>query len=445
MRKWMKTCLLLAMVLALATGCSLIYKDPEVDKQTVVLEVNGRAYLKGEVQQMIAEEMEYQQYMYSYQYGATLDVNDPEVIAFVQDTVFDTLVQQEVVKQKLEDGGYLQLTEEEEKTAQESAWAQYDAYVEEILAYQLAESELTEEEKLAEAERLLAEQGYPTREELLESERLALADEKLYQETVKDAAVTEEELRAAYNDRVAVAKADYEYDPSYFTMDVKDGATIYYRPAGYRYVKHILLALSDEDGEKIAALEEKLFAAQEELSALQLEREDPQAEWTEELTAKQQEAEAALFAAEEELAAAREAAYAALQPKVEEVQAAIAAGEDFDSLIETYGEDDGMTAEPARNEGYMVSAASTDYVQAFVEGAMALSALGDVSEPVRSEYGVHIIRYVGDVQEGEVPFEEVKDAIGQTALEEKQSVLYQEAVMAWVAEADVKMYKNRMD
>jgi hypothetical protein len=130
--------------------------------------VNGRASLKGEVQQMIAEEMEYQQYMYSYQYGATLDVNDPEVIAFVQDTVFDTLVQQEVVKQKLEDGGYLQLTEEEEKTAQESSGAQYDAYVEEILAYQLAESELTEEEKLAEAERLLAEQGYPTREELLE-------------------------------------------------------------------------------------------------------------------------------------------------------------------------------------------------------------------------------------------------------------------------------------
>ena len=139
MRKWMKTCLLLAMVLALATGCSLIYKDPEVDKQTVVLEVNGRAYLKGEVQQMIAEEMEYQQYMYSYQYGATLDANDPEVITFVQDTVFDTLVQQAVVKQKLENGGYLTLTEAEEKTVQESAETQYDAYVEEILTYQLAE------------------------------------------------------------------------------------------------------------------------------------------------------------------------------------------------------------------------------------------------------------------------------------------------------------------
>lgn len=445
MKKWMKTGLLLAMVLAFATSCSLIYKDPEVDKQTVVLEVNGQTYLKGEVQQLIDEEIEYQVYAYAYQYGSTIAADDPELVAFARDAVFESLVQQAVVKQKLEEGGYNDLTEEELRTVQESAEAEYQSYVDEILANDLADSELSEEEKKAEAEKLMAEQGYPTLEELVENEKILTADEKLYQEVVKDATVSEEEIRAAYDAKVEVAKGDYEYDPSYFAMDVSDGAVIYYYPAGFRYVKHILLALAEEDEQRIGELEEALYLAQDELSTLQLELEDVAGELTGEQAAKQQAAEEALLAAQSELDAAKEAAYAALQPKVDEVLAAIEAGEDFDKLVETYGEDPGMMNEPARSNGYMVSAESTNYVQEFTDGAMALAAVGDVSEPVRTDYGVHMIKYVSDVPEGQVPYDDVKDAVAQTALEEKQSALYQEALAAWVAEAQVKMYKNRMD
>lgn len=445
MKKWMKTGLLLAMVLAFATSCSLIYKDPEVDKQTVVLEVNGQTYLKGEVQQLIDEEIEYQVYAYAYQYGSTIAADDPELVAFARDAVFESLVQQAVVKQKLEEGGYNDLTEEELRTVQESAEAEYQSYVDEILANDLADSELSEEEKKAEAEKLMAEQGYPTLEELVENEKILTADEKLYQEVVKDATVSEEEIRAAYDAKVEVAKGDYEYDPSYFAMDVSDGAVIYYYPAGFRYVKHILLALAEEDEQRIGELEEALYLAQDGLSTLQLELEDVAGELTGEQAAKQQAAEEALLAAQSELDAAKEAAYAALQPKVDEVLAAIEAGEDFDKLVETYGEDPGMMNEPARSNGYMVSAESTNYVQEFTDGAMALAAVGDVSEPVRTDYGVHMIKYVSDVPEGQVPYDDVKDAVAQTALEEKQSALYQEALAAWVAEAQVKMYKNRMD
>ena len=93
-----------------------------------------------------------------------------------------------------------------------------------------------------------------TREELLESEILSVADEKLYQEIVKDVTLTEEDLIAAYDGYVATAKADYEYDIGYFESDVNAGAEIYYYPAGYRYVKHILIAFPDEEYDALSSL-----------------------------------------------------------------------------------------------------------------------------------------------------------------------------------------------
>ncbi|MBR4067216.1 MAG: peptidylprolyl isomerase [Clostridia bacterium] len=444
MKKRIVLALLLVFVMALTASCSLIVKDPEVDKQTVVLEVNGQPFVKGDVQQLIENELDYQVYLYSYQYGETLDRNDPELVSYVQDAAFDSIVQRAVIEEKLQKDGYTVLAPEEEEAVQAAAQAEYDSYIEEVLTYDLADSELSDEEKRAEAEKLLPQFGYPSMAMLLEQERIAAAEEKLYQEIVKDVTLTEEDLIAAYDQYVATAKADYEFDIGYFESDVENGAQIYYYPAGYRYVKHILIGFPDEEYDALMSMTTDVLLAQQALTDAQDKLNAAGEEEKEEALAAQQAAEAALIDAQSKLDEARDVAYTALQPRVDEVQAAIAAGEEFDALIEKYGEDEGMKVEPAKTRGYVIGTESTNYVDAFHEGAMALAAVGDVSEPVRTEYGVHLIKYVEEIPEGAVPFDSVRAQLAADELKYRQDEVYQTAVEQWVKEADVKMYKNRM-
>lgn len=444
MKKRIMLALLLVLAMALTASCSLIVKDPEVDKQTVVLEVNGQPFVKGDVQQLIENELDYQVYLYSYQYGETLDRNDPELVSYVRDAAFDSIVQRAVIEEKLQKDGYTDLAPEEEEAVQAAAQSEYDGYIEEVITYDLADSELSDEEKRAEAEKLLPQLGYPTMAMLLEQEKIAAAEEKLYQEIVKDVTLTEEDLIAAYDGYVATAKADYEYDIGYFESDVNAGAEIYYYPAGYRYVKHILIAFPDEEYDALSSLRTDVLLAQQTLSEAQTALDAAGEDGKEAALAAHQAAEAALADAEQKLSEAQETAYAALQPKVEEVQAAIEAGEDFDALIEKYGEDEGMKQEPAKSKGYVIGSESKNYVDAFYEGAMSLTAVGEVSEPVRTEYGVHLIKYTEEIPEGAVPFDEVRAQIASEELKNRQDQVYQAAVEQWVKEADVKMYKNRM-
>ena len=117
----------------------------------------------------------------------------------------------------------------------------------------------------------------------------------------------------------------------------------------------------------------------------------------------------------------------------------------WDALMEQYGQDPGKQTSPAKENGYPVSADSTNWVTEFRDAAMALENVGDVSEPVRSEYGIHIIKYVSDAVEGEVGLDAVRDALETEVLTQKQDEAYTAAVDAWVAEADAKIYKDRLN
>lgn len=61
-------------------------------------------------------------------------------------------------------------------------------------------------------------------------------------------------------------------------------------------------------------------------------------------------------------------------------------GEDFDGLIEQYGQDPGMAQQP---DGYIFT--EGEMVDEFYQGTKALAA-GEISDPVRSDFGWHIIQ-----------------------------------------------------
>ncbi len=86
--------------------------------------------------------------------------------------------------------------------------------------------------------------------------------------------------------------------------------------------------------------------------------------------------------------------FAAKQTLANEVAAKAKAGEDFDSLIATYGEDPGMESYKhgyiIDQNGYTVDGQSP-MMQEFTQASIALE-VGGVSDPVQTSYGFHIIK-----------------------------------------------------
>ena len=83
-------------------------------------------------------------------------------------------------------------------------------------------------------------------------------------------------------------------------------------------------------------------------------------------------------------------------------------------------------------------------MESFRDAAMALAKVGDVSEPVRSSYGIHLIKYVSDAVEGPVAFDDVKDTIYESLLSTKQDDAYNATVDEWVAAADAKVDRDAL-
>ena len=132
-------------------------------------------------------------------------------------------------------------------------------------------------------------------------------------------------------------------------------------------------------------------------------------------------------------------AYDEILPTAQDVLARAQSGEDFDSLIETYGQDTGMNNEPNKSRGYLVCDGLSVYEQSFQDAAMALEKVGDVSaELVKTSYGYHILQYATDIAAGEVEYtDEIKSNIYDTMLSDAKDAAYEAAVTQWVSEAKV--------
>lgn len=110
----------------------------------------------------------------------------------------------------------------------------------------------------------------------------------------------------------------------------------------------------------------------------------------------------------------------AAQAKAQEVLAKLEAGEDFASLAESYS-DDIVSAE----EGGDLNVISRgDYSGAFEDAAFDLNEVGDVSEIVSSEFGLHIIKLTGLTPSTVTPLEEVRDELESDIITRKATDEY---------------------
>lgn len=442
------------------TGAVAAITAAELASDTVLATVNGDPIIWGDLASA------YNSLVGSY--GSYYDLTLQENIELFRAVALENIITERLLMQKAKELGLDQLSEEEAATAESTADSDWNTAIENYLSYYHSEltDESTEEEKAAakeEAVKYYNDSGY-TPESLRESYRRYAIFDKVEAMMTQDVAVTDEEVEKVYQDLVAADKELYQNDIAAYVeyKNYVDQMAMYammygsasdmdypwYKPAGFRAVKHILLEV---DADLMSTYTDLQARYEEQLSGEASEAQSgegevdtaasaaPDAEPTAEPTATPEPV------TEEQVNAAKAAILESLADKIDEINQKIADGADFDELIATYGvkadgtaTDPGMTSEPYKTSGYEVAAASSNYVPAFVEAAFSVDSIGDVSAPYLSNLGVHIVKYIGDVAEGPIAMTDAQREAKRTSLlESKKSELYTKTLEQWMTEADI--------
>jgi parvulin-like peptidyl-prolyl isomerase len=125
-------------------------------------------------------------------------------------------------------------------------------------------------------------------------------------------------------------------------------------------------------------------------------------------------------------AGADDAAWAKAKEKIDAARARIKAGEKFADVAKEVSEDPG-----SKDNGGMYRETRKGRMVPEFEEAMNATPVGEVSEPLKTKFGWHILTVTGKHQPGTVTMEEVKDDLSQYVMRKKK----QEAVAKLVEEA----------
>ncbi len=444
----------LALVLALSLLlCAAFAETAETAAEAQVLQnsnpvlatVNGEPIYKSECDDMISYYAQQQMAVTYAQAVQQLEVN-------------------RVLELVMKEEGYLEYTEEEIAKMRDEIQAVWDGYVDQYVSLYLSEdTEEARAELRKQAEETLYASGYSV-DSLLETQKLNSGYDRLVSALVPEEAVTEEMIQNSYNELVAqhqsmVGDSAYmrELASMYYGMD------LYYMPAGYRNVTHILIKVdeallkayqdanenyntlltrfeaqnsaAEAPAEETAAAEEVPAeaaeaeaapaeeAAAEPAEAEAAPAEEAAAEPAEEAVPEEPVTEEQLEEARLAMEAAKDAVLQSKKAELDDIETRLAAGEAFETLIAQYNEDTGLN--PA--VGYEVHRESIMWDPVFRDAAFSeeMAQPGDHSKPVVGSYGIHILYYLSDAPEGAVPM--TADARSQI-VESLRSQLINEAL-----------------
>ena len=455
--------------------------QPYYDAQVIVEYDGGVVFLDDILEQYAGVDSQFSSY-----YGVSLADYGYDTV--YKQLIAETLLQDAVLEAKATELGLDQLDDETLAGLTEEAAANFESYITSVWDY-FASDDLTDEEIREECITNLEAMGY-TEDALLETLIDNYVSEQLYNYITADVTVTEEDIQAAFDELVAEQEASFADDSTYNTSR-NNGDTIVWNPEGYRMVRHVLIKFTDDQATRYSELQDTLDTLNEELEALQTAAEEAAAatdestteatdetaaeataEATDETTgetAPEATAEATDEAAAEttgetaaeateaparteeeinaeiaDVEAELTALYEELLPTAQEVIDAFNSGTSFSDLIDQYNEDPGMENEPTATNGYAVSANSTAWDPAFTEGAMSIESIGEISEPVYGQNGIHIIYYDSDIPAGAVDLETVRAEIEESALNTKLNDTYDNTLAEWVEAVNPVYHYDRL-
>lgn len=257
--------LLLAAVLLLS-GCSLEMKDSTVDGKQTIIDVNGERINKQDFlsayNYSLSLEQYYAQLLQSF--GGDGTVNEATVLQSTIDNYISSLV----LSQKAAELGFDQFTDAELADLQAQAEEAHESDLETIRTSMFSDSELEGDELTAAIAEYAQSNGY-TLDYQLESVKSSKISERLKASVTDSVAITDADLQAALDEKIAAEKEEYASSPATYGTRVNAGTTVYYTPEGYRTIRVITLSKSaDTEGEatnaaqQMAALYERLVAGE---------------------------------------------------------------------------------------------------------------------------------------------------------------------------------------
>jgi len=119
--------------------------------------------------------------------------------------------------------------------------------------------------------------------------------------------------------------------------------------------------------------------------------------------------------------------------KAEEILAELKEGAKFAELAKKYSE-----GPSAKNGGDLGFFSKGQMVPEFEEVAFGLK-IGELSQPVKTQYGYHIIKVVDKKEAGLAPFEDVKEKIKSNLLQQEQQKIWQEFVKGLKDKAEIEI------
>ena len=394
---------LIALCLALALLCTCALAESALEESQVLITVNDQ-----EITVYDAEMIAY----LLYYYGHTETYPD-------YDAALSYLEQQAVIEHHLRSAGYTDFDEETMSALRNDADAEWEGLLSDYVESNLTED--TEEQRAilrAQGEAYYASQNYDY-DAILDELVLSAAQDVLEAELAGDYTPGEEEIDQVFQQYGAMYQQLYENDVQQYDYSVNYmGNESWYVPEGYRSVIHILLG--DIDATLLNAYVEAQALYEEALSAETVD-------------------EAAVAEAKAAMDAAHAAVIASRQEDIDTIYARLENGETFESLIAEYGSDPGMENAETLQEGYPVHPQSVWCMPAFVEGAFqeGMNQPGDVSQPVISSYGIHILYYLRDLPSGLIMTDSIRAEIEEYLINSNLNTAYNAGYAEWVQEVTI--------
>lgn len=389
---------ILALILVLGLGltflgCGTTTKDKDEGDSTVVAKVNGDKVTKSEFDEV------YDQVKQNYYITEEIE-NDPEQEDMIKELKLDVLEQliaEKLMAQKAEDAGFV-VGDEELNWGKE----EFDNIISDIAynmeamdSQQEGEEDQEDRDYTDEAKAYIQEELDEigkTQDEYIEILANQKVMEDYLQSQVEGVTASQEEIEEYYNERLKSQKEDIT-SIAYEEVQLLE-------PSGAR-VKHILISLPEED-------------SNEYMNILAEGDEDKAKDYLEEKLKE-------------------------IKPKAKEVLEKANNEEDFENLIEEYGEDPGMEG---NEEGYIVRQ-DGQFVPEFEEASLKLEE-GEISDLVGTAHGYHIIKLYENFDEEVHSLEEKQDEIKGVMDQQKKTDAWLVMLEDWKEEAKIKRYEKRI-
>lgn len=463
MKKILVVVLALALTFGVFAGCSLVEED---DGNVVIATVNGKPILKSEFDELY----NYYYYMYTQYYGYDASTAASYLESSVSD-FFNDLIEQEVLKQQAEAAGYLNYSDEDKAKAQKTFDEEKQTYIDEFVSSckeALKDQEIkgkNEGESDEDYFKRIGAQKYEqelkdngtSQEKIIEDTLLTNALEKFKEEKLKDVTVLDADIVTHYDELYKEQSQELSTDANFvkamngqsITLSTGSSKTydnvVYYRK-GYSKVQHILINFDEADQKVLQEYAASITEYDDEIADYEadLKKETDDAKKTE-LTNKINTAKTEKAAVQKKYDDALKVATDKIKEKTDAVYNSVKDGDEanFIKVMIEKTEDTGMNTEETAKEGYLVGP-EDGMVTEFSTAATALKE-GEISKPVATYYGCHIIRCIKVLPEGKVAYEDVKEELKETLTQQKKDSEWTKMVESWTKESKIKKYEKRLD